>query len=77
LSVEAAERQLVAAEEGLRVRNELSRNGRATTIEVLDSEAEVTRARLARLNARIGLLAARVRLDHATGGDIPARPVAE
>jgi outer membrane protein TolC len=59
------------------VRNELFRNGRATSVDLIDAEAEVTRAQLSRLNARIGLLVARVRLDHATGRDVPPRPAGE
>ncbi|MEP7126481.1 MAG: TolC family protein [Byssovorax sp.] len=74
-TIEASERQLTASEESLRVRNELFKNGKATSVELVDGEAEVTRARLGRLNARIGLAVARVRLDHATGRDVAARPV--
>jgi outer membrane protein TolC len=74
-TIEASERQLTASEESLRVRNELFKNGKATSVELVDAEAEVTRARLGRLNARIGLAVARVRLDHATGRDVAARPV--
>jgi outer membrane protein TolC len=73
-TIEASERQLTASEESLRVRNELFKNGKATSVELVDAEAEVTRARLGRLNARIGLAVARVRLDHATGRDVEARP---
>ncbi len=75
-TIEASERQLTASEESLRVRNELFKNGKATSVELVDAEAEVTRARLGRLNARIGLAVARVRLDHATGRDVAAKPVA-
>jgi outer membrane protein TolC len=74
-TIEASERQLTASEESLRVRNELFKNGKATSVELVDGEAEVTRARLGRLNARIGLAVARVRLDHATGRDVAPRPV--
>ena len=76
-TIEASERQLTASEESLRVRNELFKNGKATSVELVDAEAEVTRARLGRLNARIGLAVARVRLDHATGRDVTPRPAAE
>lgn len=77
VTIEAAERQLAAAAESARVRNELFRNGKATSVDLVDAETEVTRAQLSRLNARIGLLVARVRLDHATGRDVPPRPVGE
>ena len=73
-TIDASERQLTASEESLRVRNELFKNGKATSVELVDGEAEVTRARLGRLNARIGLAVARVRLDHATGRDVAPRP---
>ncbi len=76
-TIEASERQLTASEESLRVRNELFKNGKATSVELVDAEAEVTRARLGRLNARIGLAVARVRLDHATGRDVALRPAGE
>lgn len=76
-SIDAAERQLAAAEETLRVRNELFRNGKATSTDIIDAEGEVTLARLSRLNARIGLLVAQVRLEHAVGRDVPPRPAGE
>jgi outer membrane protein TolC len=69
-STEAADRGLKAAEESLRVRRELFRNGKATSVDLIDAETEVTRARLRRLDAHVGLLVARARLDHAVGRDI-------
>ncbi|WP_437737140.1 TolC family protein [Sorangium sp. So ce1335] len=68
-SIEAAERQLAAATESMRVRSELFRAGRATSVDVVDAETEVTRARLQQLNARVGALVAKTRLDHAVGRD--------
>lgn len=76
-TIEAADRGMVAAEESLRVRRELFRNGKATGSELVDAEAELTRARLRRLDAHVGLLVARARLDHATGRDAPARQPTE
>lgn len=76
-TVEAAERGLAAAEESLRVRRELFRNGKATSSELVDAEAELTRARLSRLNARVGVMVAKARLDHATGRDVPAKPASD
>ncbi|HVY46995.1 MAG TPA: TolC family protein, partial [Minicystis sp.] len=77
-SLAAAERGLAAAEESLRVRRELFKNGKATSVDLVDAETEATRARLARLDAHVGLLAAKARLDHATGRDArqlrPAAP---
>jgi outer membrane protein TolC len=72
-SIEAAERGLVAAEESLRVRQELFRAGRATSTDLVDAEAQVTQARLRRVDARVGLLVARTRLEHATGRDVPQK----
>ncbi len=61
---------LLSAEEAYRVRQELFRNGRATVVEVIDSETELTRARFEAINARIDARIARVRLEHATGRDV-------
>ncbi|MBK9264276.1 MAG: TolC family protein [Polyangiaceae bacterium] len=71
-NIEAADRGLAAAEETLRVQSELLRAGRATSVTIVDAEAEVTRARLRRVDARVGILVAKTRLEHATGRDIPA-----
>jgi outer membrane protein TolC len=68
--IEAAERQLAAAEESMRVRVELFRAGRATSVDVVDAETEVTQARLRQIDARVGLLVAKMRLEHATGRDV-------
>jgi outer membrane protein TolC len=76
-TIEAADRGMVAAEESLRVRRELFRNGKATSTELIDAEGEMTRARLRKLEAHVGMLVARARLDHAIGRDAPVRPVAE
>ena len=73
VSIEAAERGRTAAEESLRVRRELFRNGKATGVDIVDAETELTRARLNQLNARIGLHVARTRLAHATGADAAAK----
>lgn len=69
-TIDTAERQLTAAEESMRVRNELFRAGRATATDVVDSENEVTRARLQQLNARVGALVAKTRFEHALGRDV-------
>ncbi|MDC0681162.1 TolC family protein [Sorangium atrum] len=68
-SIESSERQLAAAAESMRVRSELFRAGRATSVDVVDAEGEVTRARLQQLNARVGALVAKTRLDHVVGRD--------
>jgi len=66
---DAASRGLAAAEEGARVREALFREGLATTVELLDADTDLTRARLEVLNARIDAKVARIRLDHALGAD--------
>lgn len=63
---------LAAAEEAYRVRRVLFQNGRATSVELLDAELDLTRARLLAVNARIDLRVARVRLDYAVGQGAPA-----
>jgi outer membrane protein TolC len=68
-SIEAAERGLAAAEEGLRVTKKLFAFGKATGTDLADAENQVTGARLRAISAHIGVLAAQVRLDHATGRD--------
>ena len=60
---------LGAAEEGYRVRRELFRAGKATLVEVIDAEAELTRARLEVINALVEARIARVRFEHAVGRD--------
>ena len=70
VTLDTAERGLAAAEESLRVRRELFKNGKATSVDLIDAENEATRQRLARLDAHIGILAAKARLDHAIGRDV-------
>jgi outer membrane protein TolC len=60
---------LAAAEEGYRVRKELLNAERATAVELVDAETDLTRARIAALNARVDLRVARAQLDHALGND--------
>jgi outer membrane protein TolC len=51
------------------VRKELLNAERATAVELVDAETELTRARIAALNARVDLRVARAQLDHAVGND--------
>jgi outer membrane protein TolC len=60
-------RGLAAAEEGYRARRLLFQNGRATTVELLDAETDLTRARLDALGAYIDARVAAVRLAYAVG----------
>jgi outer membrane protein len=73
-SIETSERQLAAAEESMRVRTELFRAGRATSVDLVDAENAVTRARLQQLNARVGAVVAKTRLEHALGRDVKEVP---
>lgn len=68
-AIEATTRGLEAAEESYRVRRALYQNGRATAVEVTDAESELTRARLAVIDARIELRVGRARLARALGRD--------
>jgi outer membrane protein TolC len=69
-TIESADRGLTSAEESLRVRRELFMVGRASAVDLVDAETELTRARLARLNARIAAMVAATRLEHAVGNDV-------
>jgi outer membrane protein len=60
-------RGLAAAEESYRARRLLFQNGRATTVELLDAETDLTRARLEALGAFIDSRVAAVRLAYAVG----------
>lgn len=68
-SLATTQKGLAAAEESYRVRRELLNAERATAVELVDAETELTRARIAALNARVDLRVARAQLDHAVGND--------
>jgi outer membrane protein TolC len=68
-SLATSQKGLAAAEEGYRVRKELLGAERATAVELVDAETELTRSRIAALNARVDLRVARAQLDHALGND--------
>jgi outer membrane protein TolC len=72
VAMQTTQRGLAAAEEGYRVRRELFKNGRATSVELTDSELELFRAGLESINARANMRSARARLIHAVGRDIPS-----
>jgi outer membrane protein TolC len=74
LNIETAQQGLVAAEEGYRVRRKLYEFGRATSVEVTDAENQLLGARLAVVNARVNLITAKIRLDHALGRDVASAP---
>jgi outer membrane protein TolC len=66
-ALNATKRALDAAEEAYRVRALQFRYGKVSAVALADSEAELLRARLERIDALIGLRVARVRLEHALG----------
>ncbi|HXK17370.1 MAG TPA: TolC family protein, partial [Polyangiaceae bacterium] len=63
-ALETTQRSQDAAEESYRVRRLSYQNGRATSVELLDAETDLTRARLERLNAEVDARVAQVRLDY-------------
>ena len=67
-----SQKGLVAAEEGYRVRKELLAADRATAVELVDAETDLTRARITALNARVDLRVALAELTHALGDDTGA-----
>ena len=68
-ALQTSQKGLAAAEESYRVRKELLNAERATAVELVDAETELTRSRIAALNARVDLRVARTQLDHALGND--------
>ena len=68
-ALETSKKGLAAAEESYRVRRELLNAERATAVELVDAETELTRARIAALNARVDLRVAMTQLGHALGND--------
>lgn len=73
LSLQTTKKGLEAAEESYRVRRELLNAERATAIELVDAETDLTRARIAAIDARINLRIAIHALAHALGQDVPGR----
>lgn len=68
-AVDAVHEQLAASEEGFRTRGELYRAGKATSVELIDAETELTRTRLELVNAYVDLHIAHTQLEHALGRD--------
>jgi|HubBroStandDraft_1064217.scaffolds.fasta_scaffold26302_2 outer membrane protein TolC len=69
-SIESSTAQLRSAEAAYRDRRDLFRLGKGTSVELADAEADLFRARLAAISARIDQRIASVRIDHATGRDV-------
>jgi len=69
VALESTKRQLASATEAYRVARELFNAGRGTSTTLTDAETELTRARLAELNAKVDARIARVKLEHALGRD--------
>ena len=68
-ALETSQKGLAAAEEGYRVRRALLAAERATAVELVDAETDLTRARITALNARVDLRVALAQLAHALGND--------
>lgn len=66
-AIEAAQRQLTAAEEGYRVRRERFVAGASVSSDLSDAELDLVRARLALVNANVDLREALARLRRAVG----------
>jgi outer membrane protein TolC len=64
-----SQKGLVAAQESYRVRQALLAAERATAVELVDAETDLTRARISALNARVDLRVALAQLVHALGND--------
>ena len=68
-ALSTSQKGLTAAEEGYRVRKELLNAERATAVELVDAETDLTRARISAVNARVDLRVAITQLNHALGED--------
>jgi outer membrane protein TolC len=66
-AIETTREGVDAAEESYRIRKELFAATRASVVEMVDAETELSRARIAALDARIDLRIALTRLAYATG----------
>ncbi len=69
-AVETASREMEAAEESHSVRQALFQVGRATSVELVDAETSLTRARIELINARIAIRIALVELLYVIGRDV-------
>ena len=69
-AIEAAKKREVAATINVDARRKLFRGGKATATEIVDAEAELTEARLQRLDAHIDYLIAIAKLELAVGGPV-------
>ena len=66
-AIETSREGVQAAEAGYRVRKDLFAAGRASVVEIIDVETELTRARISALDARIDLRIALAKLAYTTG----------
>ena len=69
-AIETTRKGLIAAEETYRVRQALIAAQRATALELVDAQTNLTRARIAVLDAHIDMRIAMADLDHALGTDV-------
>ena len=68
-ALDTTKKGLAAAQESHRGRRELLAAERATAVDLVDTETDLTRARIAALNARVDLRVANAQLTHALGND--------
>jgi outer membrane protein TolC len=76
-ALDVSKRDLGSAQEAYRVVHDLFMNGRASATALTDAQTDLTRARLAAVNAKADARVARVRLDHALGRDTKPRVASE
>ncbi len=70
LGLQTAQTGVTAAEAAHESRTLLLQHGRATSLELMNTETALLRARLELINAHVQLRMARVQLDHALGRDV-------
>jgi outer membrane protein TolC len=70
-ALETTQRGVDSAESAHRSRRIMHENGRATNLELMETETQLLQARLEWINAHVRLRIGRVQLDHAVGRDVP------
>jgi outer membrane protein TolC len=74
VAIRTTARGLRSARESYRVRRVLFQNNKATSVELIDAETDLTRARLDALNASVSARVARAELAHALGEAVRPSP---
>ena len=70
MAVQTSSRELESAEESYSARRGLFQVGRSTSVELMDAETGLTRARIDLINSRIASRVALVELLYAVGRDV-------